>query len=82
MTIAILANDLDPDAAPDGEPPLRLVALALPQHGLVGLNPGRTVTYTPNADFTGIDDFTYVIEDGRGDRSPAAVVIEVIEVAP
>ena len=78
VTIAILANDLDPDAAPDAEPALRVVALALPRHGLVALKADRTATYTPNADFSGIDDFTYVIEDELGDTSLGVVVIEVV----
>ena len=78
VTIAILGNDLDPDEASDAALPLRVAALTLPQHGLVRLNPDRTVTYTPDTDFTGIDDFTYVIEDERGDQSSAAAVIEVV----
>ena len=78
VTIAILANDLDPDAAPDGEPPLRVVALTLPRHGLVRLDPDRTVTYTPDTDFTGRDSFAYVIEDARSGQSDGIVVLEVV----
>ena len=76
VTIDILANDSDPDGDP-----LTLVALTMPFHGHLAVNADQSITYTPNAGFIGVDDFTYTIDDGRGGRSSAVVVIEVVEAA-
>jgi VCBS repeat-containing protein len=38
---------------------------------------GTTVTYTPNADYTGSDSFTYTISDGNGATDTATVNVEV-----
>jgi hypothetical protein len=58
-TIAMLANDNDPDGDA-----LKLVGLGLPQQGTLALNPDRTLTYTPKAGFAGTDGFTYTVNDG------------------
>ncbi len=73
VTIDVLANDTDADGDP-----LRVVGLTLPLHGHVALEADQTVTYTPAPDFVGIDDFTYIADDGRGGRSTGIVAVEVV----
>jgi len=50
-----------------------------PKHGTVTVDPVTgEVIYTPDADYTGPDDFTYVIKDGNGNQSnPGKVTINV-----
>ena len=73
VSIPVLANATDPDGDP-----LRVVGLTLPRHGTVALELDQTVTYTPEPGFTGIDDFTYIVDDGRGGRDTGVVSIEVV----
>lgn len=42
-----------------------------PSNGLVTLNAGGTVVYTPDADFYGQDSFVYTISDGKGGTDTA-----------
>ena len=72
VSIDVLANVVDPDGDP-----LRVAGLTLPRHGTVALEPDQSVTYTPAADFVGIDDFTYTIAYGRGGKSTGIVMLEV-----
>ncbi|MBY5161740.1 Ig-like domain-containing protein [Salsipaludibacter albus] len=71
-TIAVLANDSDPDGQP-----LQVVDLAQPGHGTVVVNVDRTVTYTPDPGFTGVDTFTYRASDGLDVSAPATVTVTV-----
>jgi Cellulose binding domain/Bacterial Ig domain/Calx-beta domain len=61
VTISVLAND----SAGAGET-LSLASIGTPQHGSVVQNANNTVTYTPDAGFTGSDSFTYVVSDSAG----------------
>lgn len=72
VTIAVLANDSDPDGDP-----LEVSGLSQPAHGSAVINPDGTVTYTPDPGFFGIDAFTYTISDGRGGSSSATVSVDV-----
>jgi hypothetical protein len=72
VRITLLANDV---AAPGR----RLAALTLPRHGHVEVQPDLGVTYTPEPGFTGVDDFTYTLEDESGQQSRAVVVVQVVE---
>ena len=74
VSIPVLANATDPDGDP-----LRVVGLTLPRHGTVALEPDQTVTYTPEPGFTGIDDFTYIVDDGRGGRDTGIIAVTVTE---
>jgi hypothetical protein len=40
-------------------------------------NNGTDVTYTPNADFSGLDSFTYTVSDGNGGTDTATVSVTV-----
>ena len=70
-TIAVLANDRDPD----GDPLTVTAASAL--HGTVVRNADGTLTYTPNADYNGADTISYTIADGQGGTASATVAVTV-----
>ncbi|MGB5242752.1 MAG: gliding motility-associated C-terminal domain-containing protein, partial [Lutimonas sp.] len=81
------------DFGGDGPSTNAIVLTTLPSNGTATIEDNGTpndptddyVLYTPNANFVGIDSFTYTIEDGQGligssegDKSTATVSIEVI----
>ncbi|MCH8990578.1 MAG: tandem-95 repeat protein, partial [Acidobacteria bacterium] len=68
----VLANDVD-DAA------LTAVKVTDPANGTltVPLNADGSFTYTPNANFNGVDSFTYKANDGTNDSNIATVNITV-----
>ena len=72
----VLANDTDVD----GET-LTVTKVANPTHGAVTLNANGSFTYTPNANFTGTDAFTYKASGGGSDSVVATVTITVDPVA-
>lgn len=74
VTIAVLANDSDPN-----QRPFSLTGTGDAAHGQVTLNPGGTVTYTPEANFVGTDSFTYVITNSDGTSASATVRLEVLD---
>ncbi|WP_317148235.1 Ig-like domain-containing protein [Mycobacterium sp. 29Ha] len=57
-TIPVLTNDTDSDGDT-----VTVTALSQPRHGITVLNSDGTITYTPDADFSGTDSFTYRISD-------------------
>lgn len=71
VTIAVLANDSDPDGDP-----LTVTSVTQPTNGTV-VNNGTTVTYTPNANFNGTDTFSYTVSDGQGGSATAMVMVSV-----
>lgn len=64
VTVAVLANDSDPDGDP-----ITLETVSQPKHGTVTVS-GDQITYTPGTSFKGRDEFTYTVSD---DQSPAGV---------
>jgi VCBS repeat-containing protein len=70
--LAVLANDTDPD----GDPLTPVVATG-PANGSVTPNADGTLRYTPNANFNGVDVFTYKAFDGALYSAPATVQITV-----
>jgi LPXTG-motif cell wall-anchored protein len=56
------ATDVDGDV-------LVIVSFAQPQHGSVVCNTAGTCTYTPQAGYSGPDQFAYVVGDGQPDTS-------------
>ena len=72
VTIAVLANDSDPDGDP-----LTVGDLSDPAHGSAAVNPDQTVTYTPDPGFVGSDSFTYEACDPDGQCDGATVGVEV-----
>ena len=71
VTIPVLANDSDPDGDA-----LTVVSASAP-NGSVVINADGTLTYTPAADFNGIDTITYRISDGEGGFDTATVTVTV-----
>jgi large repetitive protein len=69
--INVLANDTDADGNP-----LTITAVTQGANGSV-VNNGTNVAYTPNANFTGSDSFTYTISDGQGGTDTATVSVTV-----
>lgn len=59
VTISVLDNDSDPD---DGDT-LTVSATSTPGDGSAVINADQTVLYTPNADYSGTDSFTYTVCD-------------------
>jgi gliding motility-associated-like protein len=56
-----------------------VVIINPPQHGTITFDPvtGKPI-YTPNPEYTGPDDFTYVIKDGEGNQSlPGKVNLDI-----
>ena len=70
-TIAVLANDSDPDGDT-----LTITTVSAPAHG-TAVNAGTSVSYTPTAGYLGGDSFTYTISDGHGGSATATVHITV-----
>ena len=68
----MLANDTDADGDT-----LTAVLVTGPSHGSLTLNANGSFTYTPAADFTGSDSFTYKANDGTADSNVATVNITV-----
>ena len=77
IIIAVLGNDTDPE-----NNPLTVQSVTQPANGTTTINPDNTITYTPNAGFTGIDTFTYTITDGNGGTDTATVTVTVTPVIP
>lgn len=72
VTIAVLANDADPDGDP-----LVVQSAGPAGFGTVVRNADNTVTYTPNARFVGTDAFDYTISDGQGGFDSGRVIVTV-----
>lgn len=76
-TIDVLANDNDPDAGDA----ITIIGITQGTDGTVVItNGGADLTYEPNADFNGVDSFTYTIEDLEGVTDTATVTVTVTNV--
>ncbi|MCK9496121.1 MAG: Ig-like domain-containing protein, partial [Dehalococcoidia bacterium] len=60
---------------PDGDE-VEIVAVSTPANGTV-TSTGSTLTYTPNAGFSGTDSFTVTVEDEHGGSANFAVTVTV-----
>src|SRR5262249_33086904 len=69
LTSALTATDADGD-------PLTFALVAGPAHGTVQLTAATgEYTYTPAADYNGLDSFTFKANDGSADSNVATVTI-------
>ncbi len=59
ITIGVMNNDSDPNGNPLNDPTI----ITPPSNGTASVNADGTITYTPNAGFTGQDTLYYVICD-------------------
>lgn len=71
VMIDVLANDVDRDG--DG---MSIFAVGDAANGTVGIEAGQIV-YTPDADFSGSDTFSYTVTDANGDTDTAMVSVTV-----
>jgi len=74
VAIAVLANDSDADGDP-----LTVTGITQGTNGTVTTD-GTTVTYTPTADWSGTDTFSYTVADGNGGSDTASVTVNVTSV--
>ena len=72
VTINVLTNDSDPD-----NNPLAVSITTAPTNGNAVVNGDETITYTPNAGFTGTDTLVYQVDDGNNGTTTATVTITV-----
>ena len=72
VTIAVLANDSDPDGDA-----LSVASVTQGANGFAAVNADGTVTYAPNAGFSGTDSFGYTVSDGNGGSDTATVTVTV-----
>ncbi|MBT8156107.1 cadherin-like domain-containing protein, partial [Epibacterium ulvae] len=59
---------------------LTLAAIATPANGTATINANGTVTFTPDADFNGVTEFTYTVRDAAGQTASATVHVTVDQV--
>ena len=77
VVVSVLGNDSDQDSDP-----LTVSIVTQGTNGAVTTD-GTTVTYTPVADYNGIDSFTYTITDGEfSDTATVSVTVNAVNDAP
>jgi hypothetical protein len=74
--IAVLTNDNDVDGDS-----LSLAGVGTPAHGFAAVNGNGTISYTPPAEFSGADSFTYTVTDANGGNATATVSVIVAPAA-
>ncbi|MGE0243989.1 MAG: Ig-like domain-containing protein [Nitrososphaeraceae archaeon] len=74
VNIKLNANDADGD-------PLAFTIVDNPANGQLGnVNPStKTITYTPDEDYSGEDNFTFIVNDGSTDSNQATVSVTIEE---
>ena len=60
IDIEVLANDFDPDGDA-----LEITNLSGASNGSISINSDKTIRYTPNPAYFGVDTFTYELSDGQ-----------------
>jgi hypothetical protein len=75
VAVNVLANDSDVDNSLDFT---SVIVVTQPINGQASVNNASgVITYTPVADFNGIDSFTYSINDGVESSDPATVLLTI-----
>ena len=88
VTISVLANDSDVETPVLTITQINGTALSIGgagvavTGGIVTLNAGGTLTFTPNADYAGSPSFTYTVADSNGATATATVSGTVTNVGP
>jgi cyclophilin family peptidyl-prolyl cis-trans isomerase len=78
VTLNVLTND---SAAPDVGEVLTIASVTSAGHGTVTVaGDGKSLVYTPAANFSGADTFSYTLSDGHGGTDTAQVTVTVTEV--
>ena len=73
VTIAVIDNDFDPNGDE-----LTVIDIQKPSFGTVVKNDNQTITYTPDENFLGTDQFQYTVSDGRGGQDTATVSVTTV----
>ncbi|GAA4594007.1 putative repeat protein (TIGR01451 family) [Actinoplanes octamycinicus] len=68
-------------ADPNGDP-LSVIGATDPAHGVVVRNPDGTLTYMPDAGWSGSDSFTFTVGDNRGGTDTGTVTVVVANAPP
>ena len=68
----LLANDFNIET---GELTVNTTPVTVPQNGTLNLNSDGSFTYQPNADFSGVDSFSYSISNEQGLTATAQVTL-------
>ena len=71
VSIPVLKNDTDPD-----DDPLTVTGTSGVDNGTVAIS-GNVITFTPEENFNGVEEFEYQISDGKGGVSSANVTVTV-----
>jgi subtilisin len=77
VTVSVLTNDTDIDSST-----LSVASASDPPHGTVVVNGNGTITYTPDAGYSGSDAFGYAATDGSATSNVATVSITVTASPP
>lgn len=78
VTLDVLGNDTDGD----GQSLIVTSVHEGPGHGTVTISAdGKTISYTPDLDYSGPDSFEYCVSDGNGGQDSAVCTIDVKAVA-
>jgi hypothetical protein len=77
VTVNVLANDTDIEGTA-----LAVASVSNPAHGTAVANANGTITYTPNAGYSGPDAFGYAATDGSASSNVATVSITVTPAPP
>ncbi|MGF1666467.1 MAG: tandem-95 repeat protein, partial [Acidimicrobiia bacterium] len=78
VTVDVLVNDFDVDGDT-----LTVVSVTQGVNGSVVVNGDGTVSYTPDADWNGVDSFTYTVSDGvLTDSATVTVTVVAVNDAP
>ncbi|TFL17982.1 Ig-like domain-containing protein [Jannaschia formosa] len=72
VTVSVLANDSDVDGDT-----LRVSTVGASAFGTPVINPNNTITFTPNANFSGSTSFFYTVIDGNGGTDVGSVFVSV-----
>ncbi|MBX7448721.1 tandem-95 repeat protein [Mycolicibacterium sp. 3033] len=75
LTGSVLSNDSDVDSQM-----LTATVVFAPLHGTLALNPNGSFTYTPAAEYVGVDSFAYAASDGSLTSNTAIVSITIAPV--
>jgi VCBS repeat-containing protein len=75
VSILVLGNDSDPDGDT-----LTVASFTQGSHGAVTTGAGGALIFTPAANFSGADSFSYTISDGRGGTDTATVNVTITPV--
>ena len=80
VSIDVLANDTDPDTE---RATLTASVLTQPLNGRARVESDGTITYTPNANVSGTDSFTYRVSDGAlSDDASVTVTVSAVNDIP